>query len=74
MTARHIGYDVSEIYSHVAGSDGNLHAAAMVWSLEHSADLAKPWGNRAQCYFYARFLVINHDRDFKPGGTPPGDE
>ncbi len=68
------GRKVSEIHSLVVGSDGNLHAAAMVWSLENSADPAKPWGNRAQCYFHARFLVINPDRDFKPGGAPPGDE
>ena len=41
-----------------------LHAAAMVWSIE-GEDPAKPWANRAQCHFHARFLKIDPERDLK---------
>jgi len=58
------GRRVSEIHSLVVGSDGKLHAAAMVWSVE-GEDPANPWANRAQCYFHARFLKIDPERDFK---------
>jgi hypothetical protein len=61
------GRRVSEIQSLVVGSDGKLHAAAMVWSLENSTDPAKPWANRASCFFHARFVVIDPDRDFVSG-------
>jgi hypothetical protein len=55
---------VSEIHSMVTGSDGKLHCAAMVWSLE-GKDPAKPWADRAQCFFHSRLLVINPETDFK---------
>ena len=54
---------VSEIHSMVVGSDGLLHAVAMVWSVE-GEDPSNPWANRAQCYFHARFLKINPENDF----------
>ncbi len=63
------GRRVSEIHSLVVGSDGKLHAAAMVWSLDNHRDPAKPWGNRGGCFFHARFLVIDPDRDFEPGSV-----
>jgi hypothetical protein len=55
---------VSEIQSMVIGSDRKLHCAAMVWSIE-GEDPAKPWANRAQCYFHSRFMIIDPDTDFK---------
>jgi hypothetical protein len=55
---------VSEIQAMVVGSDGTLHCAAMVWSIE-GQDPAKPWANRAQCYFHSRFLIINPATDFR---------
>jgi len=58
------GRRVSEIHSMVVGSDGALHCAAMVWSIE-GKDPTKPWCNRAQCYFHARFLKIDPAKDFK---------
>jgi hypothetical protein len=57
---------VSEIHSLVAGGDGRLHAVAMVWSIE-GEDPAKPWANRAQCYFHARLLLIDLEADLRPG-------
>jgi len=57
---------VSEIHSMVVGSDGKLHCAAMVWSIE-GQDPAKPWANRAQCYFHSRFLIIDPDKDLRDG-------
>ncbi len=56
---------VSEIQSLAAGSDGKLHGVAMVWSIE-GEDPAKPWANRAQCFFHARFVIIDPARDFQP--------
>lgn len=61
------GRRVAEIHSLVAGGDGKLHAVAMVWSREGSKDPAKPWGNRAQCFFHARFVTLDPDTDFEPG-------
>ena len=61
------GRRVSEIHSMVVGSDGALHCAAMVWSIE-GKDPAKPWGNRAQCYFHARFLKIDPAKDYRNQG------
>ena len=58
------GRRVSEIHSMATGSDGKLHCAAMVWSIA-GKDPAQPWANRAQCYFHARFLVIDPERDLK---------
>lgn len=55
---------VAEIHSLVAGSDGKLHAAAMVWSIA-GQDPAQPWANRAQCHFHSRFLIIDPAMDFK---------
>lgn len=55
---------VSEIHSLVVGSDGKLHAAAMVWSIE-GQDPANEWAERAYCYFHSRFLVIDPEQDFK---------
>jgi len=52
------GRRVSEIQAMAVGSDGKLHCAAMVWSIE-GRDPAKPWANRAQCYFHSRFLIID---------------
>lgn len=49
----------------IAASDGKLHGVAMVWSLQ-GQDPAKPWANRAQCYFHPRFVVIDPARDFQP--------
>ena len=59
------GRRVSEIQSLVAGADGKLHGVAMVWSIA-GQDPAKPWANRAQCYFHPRFVVIDPARDFQP--------
>lgn len=59
------GRRVSEIQSLVAGSDGKLHGVAMVWSIQ-GQDPAKPWANRAQCYFHPRFVMIDPARDFQP--------
>jgi hypothetical protein len=58
------GRRVSEIHSMVVGSDGELHAAGMVWSIQ-GQDPAKPWGDRAQCYFHARLLKIDPAKDTK---------
>ena len=55
---------VSEIHSLAAGSDGKLHAAAMVWSIE-GQDPANAWGERAGCYFHSRFMTIDPKTDFK---------
>ncbi len=49
---------VSEIHSLVPGSDGKLHAVAMVWSIQDK-DPANDWGQRAQCYIHSRFLTID---------------
>jgi hypothetical protein len=57
---------VSEIHSMVVGSDGKLHCAAMVWSVE-GQDPAQPWANRAQCYFHSRFMIIDPEHDFRSG-------
>ncbi len=58
------GRRVSEIHSLVAGSDGTLHAAAMVWSIE-GKDPANPWADRAGCYFHSRFMKIDPKTSFK---------
>ncbi len=58
---------VAEIHSLELGADNKLHAVAMTWSLDNGRDPAKPWANRAQCYFHARFAVIDPDTDFEPG-------
>ena len=60
---------VSEIHAMVAGSDGALHCAAMVWSIE-GRDPAKPWANRAQCYFHARFMTIDPSKHLKNQDAP----
>jgi len=57
---------VSEIQSMVTGSDGKLHCVAMVWSIE-GKDPAKPWANRASCFFHARFMTIDPATDFVAG-------
>ena len=62
------GRRVSELQSLVAGADGKLHGVAMVWSIK-GQDPAKPWANRAQCFFHPRFLIIDAARDFRPA-TP----
>jgi len=59
------GRRVSEMQSLVAGADGKLHGVAMVWSIA-GQDPAKPWANRAQCYFHPRLVVIDPARDFQP--------
>lgn len=60
------GRRVSEIHALVTGSDGNLHAAAMVWSIE-GKDPANDWGGatRASCYIHCRLLVIDPTTHFK---------
>lgn len=58
------GRRVSEIHSLVTGSDGKLHAAAMVWSIE-GQDPAKPWSQRANCYVHSRFMTIDPETDFR---------
>ena len=55
---------VSEIHSLAVGSDALLHAVAMVWSLE-GQDPANGWAVRADCYYHARLLKIDPDRDFQ---------
>jgi hypothetical protein len=65
------GRRVSEIQSLVAGSDGKLHGVAMVWSIQ-GQDPAKPWANRAQCYFHPRFVVIDPAKDFQPASPEHG--
>jgi len=55
---------VSEIHAMVPSPDGKLHCAAMVWSIE-GKDPAKPWANRAQCYFHSRFVVVDPERSFR---------
>ncbi|MFP4026748.1 MAG: hypothetical protein ACLFWL_03050 [Candidatus Brocadiia bacterium] len=58
------GRRVSEIHSLVVGADNKLHAVAMVWSIK-GEDPANPWANRAQCFFHARFMVIDPEKDLK---------
>ncbi|MFP4176785.1 MAG: hypothetical protein ACLFT2_06105, partial [Candidatus Brocadiia bacterium] len=53
---------VAEIHSLVVGGDGRLHAVAMVFSRE-GEDPAKPWANRAQRYFHARFMTVDPETD-----------
>lgn len=65
------GRRVSEIHSLVVGADGKLHGVAMVWSIP-GQDPAKPWANRAQCYFHSRFVVIDPERDFQPAMRQAG--
>jgi len=60
------GRRVSELQSLVAGADGKLHGVAMVWSIQ-GKDPAKPWAERAQCYFHPRFVIIDPARDFQAG-------
>jgi len=55
---------VAEIHSMVVGSDGKLHAVAGVWSIK-GKDPANPWSGRAYCYYHARFLMIDTEKDLK---------
>jgi len=64
---------VSEIHSMVVGSDGKLHAVAMVWSIRDK-DPAQPWANRASCFFHARFVTIDPATDFKLNADAPAEK
>ena len=55
---------VSEIHSLVVGSEGLLHAVAMVWSIE-GEDPTNAWAERADCYYHARLLRIDPEQHFK---------
>ncbi len=67
------GRRVSEIHSLVAGSDGKLHAAAMVWSVE-GKDPANKWADRAYCYYHSRFMVIDPQKDLKTPAADNGED